>query len=204
MARSSQQDVAQLRRELAGERLVPLTQLAGDSNTDDGKERHQLVWQNFRIKDCTTANSVVLGTEHPDFIEGSAAAAANAAELFETLELVPAGAAGVPLDHLASLHGRYFGGGFEETVGKRLREFCIERFEYDERQRRVKVAHFESRAREDEVRAEFFRQLTQAAEADALKETLGGIPWSRKADAGLAAALLCEARSQRSGTESES
>ena len=28
----------------------------------------------------------VLGTEHPDFIEGSAAAAANAAELFETLE----------------------------------------------------------------------------------------------------------------------
>ncbi|OLP96488.1 hypothetical protein AK812_SmicGene21259 [Symbiodinium microadriaticum] len=141
MARNKKQEIAQLRRELAGERLVPLTRLAGDSGTDDGERRHQLVWQNFRIKDCTTANAMVLGTEHPDFIEGFDAAAANTVELFETMELVPAGAAGVPLDRLASVHGHYFGSGFEKTVGKKLRQFCIERFEYDDRMRRVKASN---------------------------------------------------------------
>ncbi|CAE7562209.1 unnamed protein product [Symbiodinium sp. CCMP2592] len=141
MARNKKQEIAQLRRELAGERLVPLTRLAGDSGTDDGERRHQLVWQNFRIKDCTTANAMVLGTEHPDFIEGFDAAAANTVELFETMELVPAGAAGVPLDRLASVHGHYFGSGFEKTVGKKLRQFCIDRFEYDDRMRRVKASN---------------------------------------------------------------
>mmetsp|Transcript_81044 Transcript_81044/g.99298 ORF Transcript_81044/g.99298 Transcript_81044/m.99298 type:complete len:226 (-) Transcript_81044:69-746(-) len=140
MARNKKQEIASLRRELAGERLVPLSRLAGDSGTDDGERRQQLVWQNFRIKDCTTANAMVLGTEHPDFIEGHEAAAANTTELFEVMELYPAGVAGVSLDRLAQVHGHYFGGGFEKTVGKKLRQFCIEKFEYDDRTRKVKAS----------------------------------------------------------------
>ncbi|CAJ1351579.1 unnamed protein product [Effrenium voratum] len=141
MARNKKQEIASLRRELAGERLVPLTRLAGDSGTDDGERRHQLVWQNFRIKDCTTANATVLGTEHPDFIEGNEAAAANTVELFETMELYPAGIDGVPLDRLASIHAHYFGSGFEKCVGKKLRAFCTERFEYDDRSRKVRASN---------------------------------------------------------------
>eukprot|EP00434_Breviolum_minutum_P024468 symbB.v1.2.021609.t1/scaffold1868.1/size97867/3 len=140
MARNKKQEIASLRRELAGERLVPLNRLAGDSGTDDGLRRQQLVWQNFRIKDCTTANALVLGTEHPDFIEGHDAAAANTVELFEVLELYPAGVLGVGLDRLAQIHTHYFGGGFEKTVGKKLRQFCIEKFEYDDRTRKVKAS----------------------------------------------------------------
>ncbi|CAL1137713.1 unnamed protein product [Cladocopium goreaui] len=140
MARNKKQEIASLRRELAGEVLMPLNRLAGDSGTDDGERRQQLVWQNFRIKDCTTANAMVLGTEHPEFIEGHEAAAANTVELFEIMELYPAGVAGVSLDRLAQVHGHYFGSGFEKTVGKKLRQFCIEKFEYDDRTRKVKAS----------------------------------------------------------------
>ncbi|CAK9061792.1 Uncharacterized protein SCF082_LOCUS32313 [Durusdinium trenchii] len=120
--RNKKQEIASLRRELAGERLVPLNRLAGDSGTDDGERRHQLVWQNFRIKDCTSANAMVLGTEHPEFIEGQEAAAANTVDLFDSMELYPAGVVGVPLERLATVHGHYFGSGFEKTVGRQLRD----------------------------------------------------------------------------------
>ena len=60
---------------------------------------------------------MVLGTEHPEFIEGFEAASANTVELFETMELYPAGVDGVQLDRLATLHTHYFGSGFEKTVG---------------------------------------------------------------------------------------
>ncbi|CAK9049743.1 unnamed protein product [Durusdinium trenchii] len=105
MARNKKQEIASLRRELAGERLVPLNRLAGDSGTDDGERRHQLVWQNFRIKDCTSANAMVLGTEHPEFIEGQEAAAANTVDLFDSMELYPAGVVGTSLKRLECRHG---------------------------------------------------------------------------------------------------
>eukprot|EP00930_Biecheleria_cincta_P010331 TRINITY_DN11238_c1_g1_i1.p1 TRINITY_DN11238_c1_g1~~TRINITY_DN11238_c1_g1_i1.p1 ORF type:complete len:225 (-),score=61.69 TRINITY_DN11238_c1_g1_i1:49-723(-) len=139
MARNKKQELAQLRRELTGERLVALSRIAGDSGTDDGEKKHQLIWQNFRIKDCTKVSAVVLGTEHPEFCEGREAASANSEELFNTVELLPAGPTGVPLDRLSSIHAHYFGCGFEKAVGSKLRQFCEEHFEYDAKTRRVKA-----------------------------------------------------------------
>eukprot|EP00913_Durusdinium_trenchii_P016074 g15108.t1 len=83
---------------------------------------------------------MVLGTEHPEFIEGQEAAAANTVDLFDSMELYPAGVVGVPLERLATVHGHYFGSGFEKTVGKKLRQFCIEKFEYDDRTKKVRLS----------------------------------------------------------------
>lgn len=131
-------EITSIRRELNGERLVNLTRLAGDSGTDEGERRLQLIWQNFRIVECAKANAAVLGTDHPDFVEGKDAAAANSAELFEG-ELLNAGVSGVPLTRLSSVHAHYFGGGFEKVVGKKLRQFVSERYEYDDKTGRVKA-----------------------------------------------------------------
>eukprot|EP00441_Pelagodinium_beii_P043211 CAMPEP_0197650208 /NCGR_PEP_ID=MMETSP1338-20131121/30800_1 /TAXON_ID=43686 ORGANISM="Pelagodinium beii, Strain RCC1491" /NCGR_SAMPLE_ID=MMETSP1338 /ASSEMBLY_ACC=CAM_ASM_000754 /LENGTH=225 /DNA_ID=CAMNT_0043224561 /DNA_START=56 /DNA_END=733 /DNA_ORIENTATION=- len=140
MARNKKMELAQMKRELQGERAIPLSRIAGDSGTDEGERKHQLVWQNFRIQDATKASAMVLGTEHPDWCEGREAAAGNSVELFETTELFPAGPLGVPLDRLSAIHAHYFGSGFEKTIGKKLREFCTEKFEYDEKTRRVKAS----------------------------------------------------------------
>jgi len=131
-------EVASIRRELTGERLVSLTRLAGDSGTDEGERKLQLIWQNFRVLDCTKANATVLGTDHPDFLEGKEAAAGNSAELFED-NLFPAGVAGVALEKLSSVHSHYFGSGFEKVVGKKLRAFVSDRYEYDEKTGRVRA-----------------------------------------------------------------
>mmetsp|Transcript_18503 Transcript_18503/g.36294 ORF Transcript_18503/g.36294 Transcript_18503/m.36294 type:complete len:249 (+) Transcript_18503:92-838(+) len=137
-SRNKKMEVASIRRELTGERLVSLTRLAGDSGTDEGERKLQLIWQNFRIQDCTKANAMVLGTDHPDFLEGKEAAAGNSAELFED-SLFPAGVAGVALEKLSSVHSHYFGSGFEKVVGKKLRAFVSDRYEYDEKTGRVKA-----------------------------------------------------------------
>merc|ERR1712129_268569 len=132
-------EVASIRRELTGERLVSLTRLAGDSGTDGGERKLQLIWQNFRVQDCTKANAMVLGTDHPDFLESKEAAAGNSAELFED-SLFPAGVAGVALEKLSSVHSHYFGSGFEKVVGKKLRAFVSDRYEYDEKTGRVRAS----------------------------------------------------------------
>merc|ERR1712151_1123001 len=96
------------------------------------------IWQNFRIVDCTKASAAVLGTDHPNFLEGQAAAAANSHDLFES-ELVTVGVAGLALDRLSATHAHYFGGGFERLVGKKLRAFVTERFDFDEKAGMVKA-----------------------------------------------------------------
>mmetsp|Transcript_82367 Transcript_82367/g.191285 ORF Transcript_82367/g.191285 Transcript_82367/m.191285 type:complete len:223 (+) Transcript_82367:62-730(+) len=137
-ARNKKMEVASIRRELTGERMVNLTRLAGDSGTDEGERRLQLIWQNFRIVDCTKANAMVLGTDHPAFVEGPTAAAGNSAELFET-QLFPSGVGGIALDRLSAVHAHYFGGGFERIVGCKLRKFVADRYEYDEKTGRVRA-----------------------------------------------------------------
>eukprot|EP00406_Dinophysis_acuminata_P008181 CAMPEP_0179238428 /NCGR_PEP_ID=MMETSP0797-20121207/14943_1 /TAXON_ID=47934 /ORGANISM="Dinophysis acuminata, Strain DAEP01" /LENGTH=309 /DNA_ID=CAMNT_0020945725 /DNA_START=60 /DNA_END=987 /DNA_ORIENTATION=- len=134
--KNKKMEVSSIRRDLAGERQVNLTRLAGDTGTDEGERRLQLIWQNFRIIECTKANAYVLGTDHPDFCEGRDAAAGNSAELFES-ELFPAGNAGLKLERLSTIHSHYFGGGFERVVGKKLRQFVSERFVYDEKTGKV-------------------------------------------------------------------
>jgi len=133
-------EIAGIRRDLAGERQVNLNRLAGDTGTDEGERRNQLIWQNFRIVDCTKATAAVLGTDHPKFCEGKEAAAENAQELFETELFSASGGGGVPIDRLSTMYSHYFGAGFERVVGKRLREFCQERFEYDDKTGRVKAS----------------------------------------------------------------
>mmetsp|Transcript_24111 Transcript_24111/g.43918 ORF Transcript_24111/g.43918 Transcript_24111/m.43918 type:complete len:227 (-) Transcript_24111:152-832(-) len=132
-------EVAAIRRELTGEKQIMLNRLSGDCGTDEGERRSQLIWQSFRIKDCTKVSAAVLGTEHPEFCEGKEAAAGNSAELFET-ELIPAGATGLPLSRLSSIHAHYFGGGFERVVGMKLRAFVTERYDYDEKTGRAKAS----------------------------------------------------------------
>mmetsp|Transcript_33030 Transcript_33030/g.71900 ORF Transcript_33030/g.71900 Transcript_33030/m.71900 type:complete len:174 (-) Transcript_33030:86-607(-) len=138
MSRGKKQEIASIRRELVGEREVRLTRLSPDSGTDEGERRRQLIWQNFRIRDGTAVNAFVIGEAHPDWIEGKEAAAANSAELFEG-ELFSSGVAGVHVDRLSSMHSHYFGGGFEKCVGKKLRAFVKERYEYDEKTGMVKA-----------------------------------------------------------------
>lgn len=138
MLKGKKGEIGSLRRELDGEREVRLQRLSGDTGTDEGERRLQLIWQNFRIHNCTKADAVVLGTEHPEFCEGRAAAAGNSEELFET-ELFPAGPSGVPLQRLSTIHSYYFGGGFEKSVGVKLRAFVTQRYEYDEKTGRVKA-----------------------------------------------------------------
>jgi len=145
-------EVASLRRELQGERQINLTRLAGDTGTDEGEKRLQLIWQNFRISDCTKANAAVLGTDHPGYVEGKEAAAGNSIDLFESL-LIPAGVSGVALEKLSSVHSHYFGGGFEKLVGTKLRKFVTERYDYDETTGRVKAsANILNRNRKREAR----------------------------------------------------
>mmetsp|Transcript_82715 Transcript_82715/g.149194 ORF Transcript_82715/g.149194 Transcript_82715/m.149194 type:complete len:332 (+) Transcript_82715:95-1090(+) len=137
--KNKKMEITALRRELAGERQVILSRIAGDSGTDEGERKLQLIWQNFRIKDCTKATAVVLGTDSADFVEGKEAALANTKELFET-ELFPAGSVGVPLERLSSIHAHYFGAGFEKVVGVKLRKFITDNFEYDDKGTRVKAS----------------------------------------------------------------
>eukprot|EP00405_Crypthecodinium_cohnii_P004825 CAMPEP_0194762004 /NCGR_PEP_ID=MMETSP0323_2-20130528/14597_1 /TAXON_ID=2866 ORGANISM="Crypthecodinium cohnii, Strain Seligo" /NCGR_SAMPLE_ID=MMETSP0323_2 /ASSEMBLY_ACC=CAM_ASM_000346 /LENGTH=227 /DNA_ID=CAMNT_0039683991 /DNA_START=117 /DNA_END=800 /DNA_ORIENTATION=- len=137
-AKNKKTEIAQIRRDLQGERTISLTRLTGDTGTDDGERRSQLIWQNFKILEPTKATAVVLGSDHPDYAEGKDAAAANSAALFET-ELIPAGPAGVPLERLSTIHSHYFGSGFEKAVGKKLRQFVTEKFEYDEATKRAKA-----------------------------------------------------------------
>jgi len=138
-AKNKKTEIAGIRRELTGERQVNLTRLTGDSGTDEGERRLQLIWQNFRIMDCKKVNATVLGTDHPDFCEGKEAAAANSAELFET-ELIEAGNSGLALERLSSTHAHYFGSGFERVVGKKLRAFVSEKFEYDDKTGRARAS----------------------------------------------------------------
>jgi len=42
-------------------------------------------------------------------------------------------------DTTESVHSHYFGGGFERVVGKKLRQFVAEHFEYDDKAGRVKA-----------------------------------------------------------------
>jgi len=128
--KNKKQEITNIRRDLSGEKQVLLSRLAGDCGTDEGEKRCQLIWQTFRIKDCTKVTAVVLGTDHPEFAEGKEAAAGNSAELFET-ELIPAGPKGVKIERLSSDHSHYFGGGFERIVGQKLRGFVEERYEYN-------------------------------------------------------------------------
>mmetsp|Transcript_58464 Transcript_58464/g.131722 ORF Transcript_58464/g.131722 Transcript_58464/m.131722 type:complete len:230 (+) Transcript_58464:72-761(+) len=151
-ARNKKMEVASIRRELMGERTVNLTRLAGDSGTDEGERRLQLIWQNFRVIDCTTANAAVLGSEHPGFLEGKDAAAGNSEELFEG-QLFTAGVSGLALDRLSACHAHYFGGGFEKLVGCKLRKFVVDRYEYDEKTGRVRApAKMLSKLRRSEAR----------------------------------------------------
>lgn len=129
-ARNKKVEINAIKRDLTGERFVPLSRAAGDSGTDEGERKSQLIWQNFRIENCTKASAIVLGTEHQNFLEGKEAAAANSAELFET-ELINAGGTGVALEKLSSIHAHYFGSGFERVVGKKLRNFVDERYNLD-------------------------------------------------------------------------
>mmetsp|Transcript_10643 Transcript_10643/g.28920 ORF Transcript_10643/g.28920 Transcript_10643/m.28920 type:complete len:224 (-) Transcript_10643:70-741(-) len=138
MQKNKKMEIANIRRELAGERTVNLTRLAGDSGTDEGERRLQLIWQNFRILDCVQANAMVLGTDHPGFLEGKEAAAENSGELFDA-QLFPAGVGGFALDRLSSIHSHYFGSGFERVVGVKLRQFVSERYLYDEKTGTVKA-----------------------------------------------------------------
>jgi len=138
MSRGKQVEVSAIRRELAGELEVRLSRLAPDGGTDEGERRQQLIWQKFRIRNGTTAVASVLGDLHPDFLEGQEAAQMNTAELFES-ELISASVAGLPMGRLATVHSHYFGVGFERSVGKRLRQFVSERYEYDEKTGRVKA-----------------------------------------------------------------
>jgi len=137
--KNKKQEIANIRRDLAGEKQVLLSRLAGDCGTDEGEKRCQLIWQTFRIVDCTKVSAVVLGTDHPDFAEGKEAAAGNSAELFET-ELIPAGPSGIKLERLSSVHSHYFGGGFERIVGVKLRNFVEERYDYDTTKGTVKAS----------------------------------------------------------------
>lgn len=136
--KNKKQEIQNIRRELSGEKQVPLNRLAGDCGTEEGEKRSQLIWQTFRIKDCTKVTAVVLGTEHPEFCEGKEAAAGNSQELFES-ELIPEGTRGLKLDRLSSTHSHYFGGGFERCVGVKLRAFCEDKFEYDSSKGMVKA-----------------------------------------------------------------
>jgi len=138
-AKNKKMEIAAIRRELAGERHVSLSRLSGDSGTDEGERRLQLIWQNFRIIDCTKATATVLGTDHPEFCEGKEAASGNSQELFET-QLFEAGVAGLALERLSSTHAHYFGSGFERVVGKKLRAFVQDKFVYDEKTGRVKAS----------------------------------------------------------------
>jgi len=137
--KNKKQEITNIRRDLAGEKQVLLSRLAGDCGTDEGEKRCQLIWQTFRIVDCTKSSAVVLGTDHPDFAEGKEAAAGNSAELFET-ELIPAGPHGIKLERLSSVHSHYFGGGFERIVGQKLRNFVEERYDYDTTKGTVKAS----------------------------------------------------------------
>jgi len=128
--KNKKQEVSNIRRDLQGEKTVLLSRLSGDCGTDEGEKRCQLIWQTFRIRDCTKVSAVVLGTDHKDYLEGKEAAAGNSAELFES-ELIPAGPAGVKLERLSSVHSHYFGGGFERIVGIKLRKFVEDRYDYD-------------------------------------------------------------------------
>mmetsp|Transcript_33908 Transcript_33908/g.97590 ORF Transcript_33908/g.97590 Transcript_33908/m.97590 type:complete len:228 (-) Transcript_33908:96-779(-) len=133
-------EIAAIKRELQGERMVSLTRLSGDTGTDEGEWRNQVIWQNFRITNCTKTNAAVLGTAHPDYCEGKEAASLNTQDLFETV-LFPAGVSGVALEKLSSTHAHYFGSGFEKVVGKKLRVFVSERFEYDEKTAKARASN---------------------------------------------------------------
>merc|ERR1719387_570249 len=106
---------------------------------DEDDRRRQLIWQNFRIKDCTKANALVLGTDHPDYLEGKEAAAGNSQELFEQ-ELIESGNKGVAVERLLTLHTHYFGGGFEKVVGTKLKAFLQEKFQVDDAKKMVKIS----------------------------------------------------------------
>eukprot|EP00933_Yihiella_yeosuensis_P004873 TRINITY_DN109275_c0_g1_i1.p1 TRINITY_DN109275_c0_g1~~TRINITY_DN109275_c0_g1_i1.p1 ORF type:complete len:253 (+),score=70.69 TRINITY_DN109275_c0_g1_i1:78-761(+) len=136
MARNKKMEIAALRRELSGEKQVLFSRIGGDSGTDEGERRQQLLWQNFRVVNGSKANAIVLGTEHDDFVEGRDAAAANSKELFET-ELF-AKPDGVPLERLSTVHSHYFGSGFEKVVGSKLRQFVSQNFDLDEKTKKVK------------------------------------------------------------------
>lgn len=137
--RNKKTEISGIRRELFGERTANLTRIAGDTGTDEGERRMQLIWQHFRIHDCTKASAYVLGTEHPQFCEGKEAAAGNSAELFES-ELYNAGIKGVSVDRLSLVYSHYFGSGFERVVGQKLRAFVKERFDYDDATGMVKAS----------------------------------------------------------------
>lgn len=136
--RNKKAEIASIRRDLMGERTVALSRIGGDTGTDEGERRTQLVWQNFRVKNCTSAHAVVLGSDHPEFVEGKDAAAQNSQELFEN-ELYQAGVAGVALERLCTVHSHYFGGGFEKIVGKKLRQFAKDKFDFDDKTGRAKA-----------------------------------------------------------------
>mmetsp|Transcript_17590 Transcript_17590/g.40884 ORF Transcript_17590/g.40884 Transcript_17590/m.40884 type:complete len:174 (-) Transcript_17590:107-628(-) len=138
MSRGKKGEIALIRRELVGETEVRLTRLVPDTGTDEGEKKRFLIWQNFRLRDGTGVNAMVMGEESPDFCEGKEAAAANTVELFDS-ELFNAGAKGVHVDRLSNVHSYYFGGGFERVVGKKLRAFIKEKYEYDEKTGVVKA-----------------------------------------------------------------
>eukprot|EP00929_Paragymnodinium_shiwhaense_P031027 TRINITY_DN17475_c0_g1_i1.p1 TRINITY_DN17475_c0_g1~~TRINITY_DN17475_c0_g1_i1.p1 ORF type:complete len:180 (-),score=75.31 TRINITY_DN17475_c0_g1_i1:185-724(-) len=138
MFRGKRQEVAAIKRELTGEREVRLLRLEPDGGTDEGERRRQLIWQNFRIHNGTSSDPKVLGEEHPDYCEGKEAAQGNTSELFDS-ELLDAGLSGVHVDRLAKIHSHWFGSGFEKSVGKKLRQFVKDKYEYDEKTGLVKA-----------------------------------------------------------------
>lgn len=190
-------EIAAIRRELQGEKSISLNRLSGDCGTDEGERRSQLIWQHFRIKNCTKVTAAVLGTDHPEFAEGKDAAAGNSAELFES-ELIPAGPVGLPLSRLSAIHAHYFGGGFERVVGKKLRQFVQERYEYDEKSGKAKAsAKLLDRLRRVEAK-ELIRE--ELAYAEKLKEEAKNKDKKRKGeDPG--SMMSAEARLERSQRE---
>mmetsp|Transcript_40864 Transcript_40864/g.73819 ORF Transcript_40864/g.73819 Transcript_40864/m.73819 type:complete len:172 (-) Transcript_40864:114-629(-) len=138
MSRGKKGEIAAIRRELVGETEVRLMRVSPDTGTDEGEKKRFLIWQNFRLRDGTGVNAMILGEDHPEFCEGKEAASRNSVELFDQ-ELFNAGPAGVHVDRLSNIHSHYFGGGFERVVGKRLRAFVKEKYDYDEKTGMVKA-----------------------------------------------------------------
>jgi len=195
--KNKKQEIANIRRDLSGEKSVLLSRLSGDCGTDEGEKRCQLIWQTFRIVNCTKVNAVVLGTDHPDFCEGKEAAAGNSAELFET-ELIPAGQNGVKLERLSSVHTHYFGGGFERIVGQKLRAFVEERYDYDTTAGKAKASTKLLNALRKLEAREIVGELLEYE--DKTKEKMKSADYKRRAEE-IANMMSSEARMERSQRE---
>lgn len=130
-AEKRESKVVAIRNELVGRYKVDLSELSLDPATKEGEKRRLLILQHFRVKDLR-GNGVVMGENCGDFLEGRLAAIANTEELFDG-ELLSAGSKGILIEKLSQTHVHYFGGGFANIIGKKIRAFVKERYQLDER-----------------------------------------------------------------------